>query len=168
MNKEKIVDLFNSQSPKTPMCPDETSFMINVIMLDSVNNFDIPLNELSKDSEEYQHFKPIIESFFAQIFIKRLEYLTSLKISLGALIILSYHMDNPARAVMYLYYLHLKYKTNATITCSNLCEVFPNGFFSDKQLDIIWDGQKAIESERKGYTCIGAPDNMLDYVEVWK
>jgi hypothetical protein len=128
------------------------------------------LNEIDKDSEIYKHFKPLIESFPSQIFLKRLAGLTELRMTLGALIILSLYMKNPGICAMYAYYLYHKLPPNTLITLDKFSiNLFPWGMFSKAQLDKIWDAQKReSEDETKDCTCIGAPDNLLDYLETWK
>jgi len=79
-----------------------------------------------------------------------------------------HHIESPGSAVMYTFYLYNKLPENTIITADKLAEVFPWGFFSERQLQDIWDAQKVGGDDREGYTCIGAPDNMIDYLESWK
>jgi len=91
-----------------------------------------------------------------------------LKMSLGALVILMYHMESAGSAVMHAFYLHTKFPKNTLVSVDKVSDVFPWGFFSKKQLNEIWSAQKVRNDECKNYTCIGAQDNMIDYLEIWK
>ena len=53
------------------------------------------VNDLNKESETYKQLKPLIDGFQMQIFLKRLEHVAEMKISLGAFIILAQHFDSP-------------------------------------------------------------------------
>jgi hypothetical protein len=107
MNKQKLIDIFNQHTPNTPMYEDETMAFMNMLLSDDPV-FHVDLNEVDKENPNYQHFKPLIDEFVFQVFLKRLEVMTTLKMSLGALIILSFHIPSPGAAVMYAYYLHYK------------------------------------------------------------
>lgn len=167
MNKEKLVGIFDKHNPNTPMSEDETMGMVNIMMGDD-KSFSIDINELHTESEIYQHFKPLIESFQGQVFLKRLKNLTSLKMSLGAFAILMQYMPSPGACVMYVFYLYYKLPENTLITIDKFAELFPWGFFSEQQLNDIWSAQKVRTDDHNGYTCIGAHDNMIDYLEIWK
>lgn len=167
MNKQELIDIFEKHTPSTPMSEDETMTMFS-IMMSKDPNLSCDLNEIDKNSEVYQHMKPLIDSFQAQVFLSRIKALTSLKISLGALLILIHHMESAGKAVMLTFYLYNKIPENTLVTVETIGEVFPWGFFSDEQLNKIWDAQKVRTDDRKDFTCIGAPDNMIDYLETWK
>lgn len=167
MNKQKLIDIFEKHIPRTQMSEDETMTMFNLLMLEDPN-FSCDIEEIDKNSEIYKHFKPLIEAFQAQVFLSRLKHLTTLKMSLGALIILMHHMESAGKAVMLVFYLYYKLPANKLITIETITELFPWGFFSDEQLNEIWDAQKVGTDDRKGFKCIGAPDNMIDYLESWK
>ena len=124
---------------------------------------------MDKETEVYKHFKPLIDSFPIQVFLKRLEHMTTLKITLGALIALAEHISKSAgTAVMYVYYMHHKLPANTVVDITVISmNLFPFGFFSEEQLHEIWECQKLAPDKRKG-TCIGAQDNLIDYLEVWK
>jgi hypothetical protein len=167
MNKQKLIDIFKKHSPKTQMDADETTVMFNLILSEDPN-FSCDLDEIDKESETYKHFKPVIESFQARVFLSRIEALTSLKITLGALIILMHHMGSAGKAVMLTFYLHYKLPAEKLVTIETIAELFLWGFFSDEQLHEIWQSQKVEKDDREGFTCIGAPDNMIDYLETWR
>lgn len=161
MNREKLIDIFNQHSPNTPMSEDETMAYMNML-LSKDPIFDVDLNEADKEDPNYKHFKPLIDEFVPQVFLKRLEVMTSLKMSLGALIILSFHIPSAGAAVMHTFYLHYKLPANTLVTLKVISEqLFPFGMFSDKQLKEIWDAQKVSSSE------FGGTDNMIDYEIVW-
>lgn len=162
----KLIDLFDNHEPNTPMDKDETKFMF-IAITSNDPNFHCDIEEIDEESDLYKHFEPMIKSMIPQIFIKRLKTLTKLKISLGALILLLYHMESPGQAVMYTYYLKHKVEENTVITLNTIAEIFPVGFFSEKQLQEIWNKQKVKSSDMEGI-CIGAPDNMIDYIETWE
>lgn len=162
MNKQELVDIFQKYSPSTQMDIEETMAYMNMLM--SKNPiFDTDINDVDKTDSIYQHFKPLIDSFIVQVFLKRIEVMTTLKISLGGLIILSLHLTSPGTAVMYAYYLYYKLPENTLVTLNIISEkLFPWGFFSDKQLNDIWDAQKVSAKE------FGGTDNMIDYEIVWR
>ena len=167
MNKQKLIDIFNQHSPNTEMSEDETITMFK-IMLSKDPNLSCDLDEIDMESDVYKHMKPLIKAFQAQVFLGRLKHMTSLKISLSALIILMHHMESAGSAVMYAFYLSYKLPENTLITVDKFVEVFPWGFFSNEQLNKIWDAQKVSTDDRKGFSCIGAPDNKIDYPEIWR
>lgn len=168
MNKQKLINIFNQHSPVTPMTKEDTGTMFSLMMSEDINlNCDI--NEIDNDSEIYNHFEPLINSFQGKIFLSRLKKLTTLRISLGALIMLMLHAESPGKVVMMVFYCHYKLPENTLITVDALAtNLFPMGFFSNEQLNNIWNAQKVGEADRKGYSCIGAPDNMIDYLESWR
>lgn len=65
------------------------------------------------------------------------------------------------------FYLFYKIKPNTLVRVEEIAELFPWGFFSDEQLNKIWDAQKVGADDGEG-KCIGAPDNTIDYLETWK
>ena len=166
MNKEKLIKIFNQHRPNTPMSEDESMTMMG-IMMSKDTNLSRDLEEIDKESEVYQHMKPLIESFQAQVFLTRIKALTTLKISLGALLMLMHHMESPGKAVMLTFYLHHKLPENTLVTVETIGKLFSSGFFSESQLNQIWADQKVDSDEHKAHTCVGAPDNMIDYLEAW-
>ena len=167
MNRAKLVEIFDKHTPNTEMTEDEMMLMMS-IMIGKDKSLSIDIDELDKDSEIYKHFKPLIESFQGQVFLKRLKAFTTLKISLGAFAILLQHMPSPGACVMYNFYLCNKLPENTLITVETFGDVFPWGFFSESQLKEIWAAQKVDSEMAKKHQCVGAPDNMIDYVETWK
>jgi len=167
MNKQMLIDIFDQHNPNTQMSEEETMVMFKILMSDDPNLF-CDLDEIDKESKVYEHMKPLVESFEARVFLGRIKALTSLKISLGALIILMHHMESAGKAVMHAFYLYHKFPENTLVTTGKIAEIFPWGFFSDEQLNTIWDAQKVERDNYKNYACIGAPDNLIDYIETWK
>jgi len=169
MNKQKIVDAFNQIYPRTPLSEFSMKTLITLMMTRD-KEFSVDLKEIDKESEIYKHFKPLIESFPAQVFLKRLEGLSDIHMTLGVLIMMMEYMKNPAFCVMYAYYIHNKLPSNTLVDIDTFSiRLFPFGMFSEKQLNDIWDVQKRkSKEETENCACIGAPDNLLDYSETWK
>lgn len=169
MNKQRVIDAFKENKPCTPMTEDETRFMFN-ILLSKDPEFSKEIGELDKESELYKHFEPLIKGFQMQIFLKRLEHLTSLRITFGAFLIIATHLENAGSAVMHAFYLHDKLPANTLVnTVEVATNLFPWGFFSEEQLEKIWDAQKVkVDDGLDECICYGAHDNLLDYVEFWK
>ena len=167
MNREKMVEIFDKHTPNTPMTEEEMMIMFNVLMSED-KTLSIDIEELDKESEIYKHFQVLLESFQGQVFLKRLKHFTSLKMTLGAFAILLQHMPTPGSCVMNAFYLSSKLPEDTLVTVETFADVYPFGFFSETQLKEIWAAQKVSSEKTKEYTCVGAPDNMIDYVEVWK
>jgi len=164
MNKNELIDVFNQHSPTTPMTEEETKIMFQILM-SSEPEFNVDINKINKNSEIYKHFKPLIMAFQSQVLLKRLELLTSLKMTLGALIILLHHMQTAGNAVMLAFYMQYKLPKNTLVTLDILSKnLFPWGFFSDEQLHEIWTAQKVSGSDRKK----SESDNGIDKVEWWE
>lgn len=159
MNKQTLIDIFEQHSPNTEMSEDETSTMFSILMSDN-KDLSVDINEIDKESEIYKHFKPLINSFQAQVFLGRIMHLTTLKINLGALIILMHHMETAGKAVMLAFYLNYKLPANKFIGIETIAEIFPWGFFSEEQLNDIWNAQKVRVNDRTA--------NMIDNSENWK
>ncbi len=130
MSRQELIDIFNQYSPITEMDEDETLTFVN-ITLSQEKIFNVDLNEADKDNPIYKHFKPLLESFVPQVFLKRLEVMTSIKMTLGALIMLVLRMESPGAAVMYAFYLHYKLPENILVTMDVFSkQLFPWGMFS--------------------------------------
>lgn len=166
MGKQRLIDAFTNNTPRTQMSEEE---MMN-IMLSKEPEFSCDVNELDKNSEVYKHFKPLINGFQMQIFLKRLEHLAKLKISLGAFIAIAQHLESAGDAVMYAFYLSYKLPKDSFVGIEEIAgALFPWGFFSKEQLKAIWDEQKVRSNDGlDGCHCYGAPDNLLDYTEIWE
>jgi hypothetical protein len=165
---DRIDKAFENNVPKTPMTVKDSKILMSLLMSKD-NNMNIDINELDKNSEIYQHFEPLINSFLAQIFLKRMEALTTLKMSLGALIMLLMYIDSPGNAVIYLYYLQGKLAPNTLVTLNIYSiKAFPWGVFNKNQLIKIWDAQKRKPEDEVSKQIALAGDNLLDYLETWK
>lgn len=169
MNKQRLISAFELNRPHTPMAEEETRLAL-ILMTSKDININTDINEVDKSSDIYQHFEPLINAFQMQIFLKRLEQLTTLRITLGAFLMIAQHLYSAGSAVMHAYYLHIKLPANTLVGITEVSmELFPYGFFSDEQLSTIWDAQKVRhDDELDRCTCCGAPDNLLDYIETWK
>lgn len=169
MNKERLVKAFENNSPHTELTEEETKVLLSII-LSKEESLNIDINQLDKKSEIYVHFKPLIDSFQAQVFLKRLEGLSTVKMSLGALIMLLQYMNSAGSCVMYAYYIHSKLAPNTLVDMDTFSiKLFPWGMFSREQLNSIWDAQKVKHDDGlEGCNCIGAHDNLLDYEETWR
>jgi len=138
-------DIFNNHTPSTEMTEEEMLNMINIINSNQ-SEFNVDLKEINKDSEIYKHFKPLIEAFQSQVFLKRIEVLTTFKVTLGALIMLMFHMPTAGAATMMEMYCSSKLNDDTLITINVVAqELFPWGFFSDEQLQAIWATIKEME-----------------------
>lgn len=169
MNKERLTSIFDKNRPNTPMTQDETMMFFN-IMMSKDENISKDIDEIDKTSELYKHFEPLIKGFQMQVFLKRLEHLAKMKISLGAFLIIVIHLESAGSAVMYAYYIFHKLPKNCFIGVEEVSsKLFPWGFFSEEQLKAMWDAQKVRKDDGLDEcTCYGAPDNLLDYVEFWE
>jgi hypothetical protein len=142
----KLKEVFETNQPSTELTEEDAKILMSFLMSKD-KNLDIDIKDLDKDSDIYKHFQPLIESFVSQVFLKRVENCTSLKISLGALIILLIYMDNPRNAVIYTYFLDYKLQPNTLVTLDILSrKALPWGVFSLEQLDNIWN---AMQPEKK-------------------
>lgn len=165
----RIDEIFSKHTPNTSLDDDdEGRFFMNMLL--DIEKFDKELNNYDKNSDIYQHFKPLLESFLVRVFLSRLEKLTTLKITLGVLIMIAMRLDTPGIAVLLAYYLQYKLPKNTIVNIDIYSkQLFPFGNFSKKQLNDIWSAQKVLKSDNVSkYTCIGAPDNLIDYLEYWK
>jgi hypothetical protein len=167
--KENLVDIFREYSPNKPLSKEMTMFCFNCMMSENPN-LKSPMETIDKNSEEYKHFEELINAFTVQVFLKRLKALGNLDITLETLILLSEDFTSPGKAVMYAYYLHMMcpiYIENSVVTIEEYTKIFPMGTFSETQLNEIWNKQKVKKEERPETPCVGAPDNLIDYISSW-
>jgi len=136
--EEKFCKILDKMDANIPLSPDQFGLFITLLSIE-----DRELEEL------YEKIPPM-----GHLIKGRLE---SLKYTLDkkTQIILSFIVDTPGDAVMYIYYLAYKAKQRDKdiITFDDFVDIFPMGYFSKSQLDKAWDAQK-----RKG-------QNLLDYPE---
>ena len=169
MNTERLTKAFAENRPNTEM--DEEEFRIYMSFLISKDpNITTDVNLLDKETEFYKHFEPLIKCFTAQVFLKRMKLLTDFRITTGALFVLLEHMPSPGACVIYLYYIKSKLRKPDTLIDLNVIgmELFPMGFFSEKQLKDIWLAQKVKKDDGLDeWHCHGVDHNLLDYDETW-
>lgn len=91
--------------------------------------------------------------FLYNVIEKRAEYI-GLKLNEYVKAFLTCLVNTPGGAVMYLYYLKSKIKTEEVITILDISKIFPMGFPSDSESHELWDLQK-VEG-----------NNLLDMVDV--
>lgn len=112
----------------------------------------------SKPLEIPEEEKPFLYSLIE----KRVENCFTFKIKETKLILfLALVSESPGKAILYLWYLqYWCYNKNIRELDLNIfCQrIFPNGFFRDKDLKEIWDGQKVIRERAE----LGS-DNLVDY-----
>ena len=145
----RVGKLFQDVEPDTIMSEEEMRVMMG-IMLSKEPAFKQSIDDLDKESEIYKHFKPLLDGFQLQIFLTRLKHVAKMRITLGAFIMLAQHLESTGTAVMYAYYCWLKLAPHTLITSDVVAEdLFPMGFFSDKQLNSLWDAQKLTGEERE-------------------
>lgn len=160
--RQRLIDAFNANPPRDPMSKDEAIVMMG-IMMSKNPDYDIAIDKLDKESEIYKQYKPILDIWIVQVFLKRLEYFSTVRMSMGALLPLVDRLKNPGSAVMYVYYIHNALSEN-TVVDVNLfsSQLFPWGYFSEAQLKSIWDSQKVRSSDNDGVS-----DNIIDNSKVW-
>jgi len=168
MYKERLQQIFDNEHPRTHMSETQTMIMVK-IMLANDHNLTIPIDEIDKNSETYQQFKPLFGSSLIKVFLIRLTKMANLKITLGALMILAQYFGTFGSVVICSYYLFHKLPKNTIITSDIIAtDLFPWGFFSTEQINKIWQAQKVVTDENLDEChCIGVHDNFLDYVECW-
>lgn len=167
--KARLVKIFNDNHPRTEMSKDEMMIFMGMIMSKD-ESLKLCVDELDKESKIYKELKPLFEGFQLKVFLGRLEALTSLRITVGAFVILSQYFSNAGVAVMYAYYLHQMLPANTIVDVHVISEkLFPWGFFSPDQLSKMWDEQKVqLKDGLDESVCHGVPDNLLDYNESWE
>lgn len=160
--RQRLIDAFNANPPRDPMSEDETMVLMSILMSRNPD-YDIAIDKLDKESEIYKQYKPILDIWIVQVFLKRLEVLSTVRMSLGALLALTYRLNNAGSAVMYAFYIHNAFPEN-TVVDVNLfsSQLFPWGYFSEAQLKSIWDSQKVRSSDNDGVS-----DNIIDNSKVW-
>ena len=131
MNKERLTSIFDKNRPSTAMDEDLTNFFLS-IMLSKDENLAKDINEVDKESEIYKHFEPLIKGFQMQVFLKRLEHLAKMKISLGAFLITAIHLESAGSAVMYAYYMFHKLPKNCFIGVKKFNKILSLGFLFER------------------------------------
>ena len=156
---KKFNEIVDNINPDQPL-DKEAMGIIMSIMMDKTDKS----NEII--TSEHVILK---EAAQLKVFILRLEILTSLKLTLGALIMIGLYIETFGDAVMYAYYLHRKC-TDEILTVENLSmNIFRWGMLTKPQLREMWDAQKTTNEETKGVQQIGyGYDNLLDYALTWE
>lgn len=172
MVSTRLKSLMNDIVPSTPMQREEALIFMHLCQSDD-KDLKTDVFELDKESEIYKHFKPVIEGYQLQIFLKRLQHLAKMHITLGAFITIAQRLESAGDAVLYAYYIfHKLPKGQLKVTMTDVSkELFPHGFFSEEQLHEIWEGQKISEKEQEelaDWHCYGVRSNLIDYVESWQ
>lgn len=164
----RIDEIFDKHHPRTQMSETETMAMLNIMLSkDPAMNTDVYKQD--ETSDLYQHFKPLFDEFVFKVFLSKIKHFTTLRISLGAFIMLSLRLESPGNATMYAYYLHRKLPAGTLVTINDIAaKLFPWGFFSEEQLNLIWSEQKTNKKETANLKCVGSSDNLLDYIEMWE
>jgi hypothetical protein len=159
---QKMVDDLRPEQPLT----EENTMMFMQLMMSK----DPKLEELlTTDNEMMQHNEMQVPN----IFLSRLQSLSTLKITTGAAIAIFINLSSAGSAVMYAYYLHRKCAPDSTVTLDTITkDLFPWGVISEKQMEELWDAQKLWsaeeEEEAAPLQCYMVKDNLLDYVGTWK
>ena len=145
----RIAKLFEDNQPNTEMSVEETRITMG-LMLSNEPEFSTPIEELDKESEIYNHFKPLLEGYQLQVFLTRLKHMARMRITLGAFLLIAHHLESAGVAVMYSYYIWLKLKPYTLITIDVVArDLFPMGYFSKEQLNFVWDAQKVNAEDKK-------------------
>jgi len=168
----RVAKLFEDNKPDTPMSEEEMRVMMG-ILLSKEPELKKAIDDLDKESEIYKHFKPLIDGFQLQVFLGRLKHVAKMRITLGAFILIAQHLESAGVAVMYAYYCWLKLAPHTLITTEVVAEnLFPWGFFSEEQLNKIWDAQKLTPKDKAegALTAImfDGSDNLIDFQQSWE
>lgn len=95
----------------------------------------------------------------AQAIIKRLEAQFNKKIDSRVAFLIAAHAGSIGSCILYAYYIQYLCKLNGIdeFTLDHFGDYFPNGMFSDEQMQEVWDAQKVERSGNLG------SDNLVDY-----
>ena len=157
---KKFNTLIDSTNPDLPLNKEAMGILMGML-LETTDKF----NEIITLEHEILKSAPQLN-----VFVMRVEGLTSLKLTLGALLMIGLHIETFGDAVMYAYYLHRKCKANETLTVENLSmKIFPWGMLTKKQRRELWDAQKTDSDEMKDQKMVAYGfDNLLDYEITWE
>lgn len=166
--KEKLAEIFSKNLPRDPLTEEESMLLIGMFM-SGKDELNIPISEIDKNSDFYKEIKPVLEAFEIKVFLKRLEVLSTVKMTMGVLAMIMQRIHSVADVVMYAYHIHTKLQPNTLVDLNVFSRtLFPLGMFSAQQLREIWDAQKVSKEDVVGLTGIGAYDNLIDYKEMWE
>jgi hypothetical protein len=121
---------------------------------------------VTSDFPDFKEMKGI------QALLKRIEHLTTLKMSLGATLLIGNYIKNFGEAVVYAFYLNRKCEPGTLVTVDVFSDIFPWGMLSEKQIEDIWKAQKVHGEKNKKEVeklkLYGVGDNLLDYAGTWE
>lgn len=144
MEQNELKTLFKKWCAQFDKCKNEP-------MSDGLSNVFIKLTMLEMENGG---IPPELKTqFLYNVIEKRAEYI-GLKLNEYVKAFLTCLVNTPGGAVMYLYYLKSKIKTEEVITILDISKIFPMGFPSDSESHELWDLQK-VEG-----------NNLLDMVDV--
>ena len=125
--EEKFCKLLDKMGATVPLSPDQFGLFITLLSIE-----DREVEEL------YEKLPPM--GYLIKGRLESLKYTLDKKTQ----IILSFIVETPGDAVMYIYYLAYKAKqrNKDIITFDDFVDIFPMGYFSKTQLDEAWDAQK--------------------------
>lgn len=169
--KKNVKRAFSKNKPQTYASAYELQFILDIINSDDPNLSEIidDINNIDINSMIYQSNVDYFDSYNTMLFINTIKNLTNLKITLGGLLALKYRIVSKETALIYVYYLFDVLPSNTTINAYNLLQnVFRYGFFSDKQIEDIWNSLKIdADVDMSKYYCFGSPDTLFEYFEIW-
>ena len=165
MSNENVILIFDKIKPNSSINNDEMQMLLDLMSSDDPN-LNLELCDVDKESIVYMHNKSIIEDIEVQSFLFRINNFTQLKLTLSGLLAIIRHLNRINATIIYAYYLHLKFPPNTIIDVSKIVtEAFPYGFYSDNQIDIIWNVFNTQNYKDNDSECTFK--NMLDYYDNW-
>lgn len=160
---KKLVDKTN---PDKPMDEETMGIFLSMIMAEKTDPKFMEVMTLEDESLKSDAM------WVPKIFVSRLNELSTVRLTRAAAISIIVNLTSAGSAVMFAYYIHRKCAPDSLVTMETLGEIFPMGFFSEKQLEQLWEAQKLMspESQEKAVHlgCYMVKDNLLDYVGTWK
>ena len=130
--------MVDNLNPDLPLTEEESEMVMGLLLSDHSKLKEI----VSSDDPEFKTMQGL------QIMVKRLEMLSTVKLTVGAALFASFRIINPGQAVLYAYYIHRKCDPNKIIDIDYIIEeLFPLGIISDKQHKELWDAQKLSKPE---------------------
>lgn len=169
-----VIDKFNrfvdTVHPDQPLSEDAMEIMIMVMMSGNDPMFSDNNNKFTEIvTSDHELLDQMPQ---AKVFVLRIEQLTGLKLTVGAMLMMAVNIETFGDSTMYAYYLHRKCNPDKIITVDLLStDIFPMGMLSKEQRHKMWELQKITKDvsrdELEGAIGLGA-DNMLDYAGLWK
>lgn len=144
-------------SRRQPMTTGQATFLLQIMLLE---------RNMQSLEKAYKEFKK--DSWVLQAVEKRIDGCLTVKISKAVQMYIVYHVDGIiGSALMYVYYMqfwatfHGKGLKEITYQIF-MSRIFPRSFFSEKDMQKIWDKQK-VDRE-----ICGGSDNLIDYTTAAK